>query len=812
MDLPAIAEIYVEKAVYHFDKPYSYVVPEELAETLKRGCRVLVPFGGGDRTRQGMVVGIREVGTVDSKVKPVFTQLDDTPIFDEEAFSMALFLVKNTFCTFYDAVKTILPGAYAVRVTDLIACTLDGEQIDEFPYPARMLLRFLQTPQTREDTAAFMKAEHLSPAMLNDLIVQGALERRADARRKRGDDTVRMVRLVADLEGVKLTAKQREVCDFLEAAGTATCEEVLYFCAVGESVLKTLVKKEILAFYRREVVGGAVQSSGTGTAFDLALTSAQQSVFDGIDAKAGCGEANVCLLYGITGSGKTAVFLKLIEAAIARGKQALLLVPEIALTPQITAQFLDFFGDRVAVMHSGLSVGERLDAYKRIKAGKADVVIGTRSAVFAPLQQIGLIILDEEGEPSYKSDAAPRYHAREVAKLRAVTHQATLLLASATPSVESYYKAQSGVYSMFTLEERYAGAVLPEVYLVDMIEEEKNANTSSMSRMLQRELQKNLECGEQSILFMNRRGYRTVACCLSCGEVLQCPHCDVPLTYHKDNGYMMCHHCGHAQKFTRTCPACGSEHFKLSGMGTQRIEDELAERFPDARVLRMDTDTTSSRYAYTEKFEAFRRGEYDILIGTQMIAKGLDFKNVTLVGVLNADSGLYANDYRGVERVFSLITQVVGRSGRAEKTGRAYIQTYVPEHPVIGYAAEQNFPAFYADEIEARRALAYPPFCDICMLHLSAVKESAVEAAASSLVELVKQLAKQEEGALALKLYGPLTPSLNRLNGKYRRQVLLKCRANHVFKEYLRGVLKAAGQGKAFRGVTLYADMNGDCG
>lgn len=807
-----LAQVYVEKAVYHFDKPYSYLVPDGMKKTLQRGCRVIVPFGGGDRTRQGMVVQVLEQETADQRVKPILLQLDETPIFDEEAFAMTRFLVKNTFCTFYDAVKTILPGAYAVRVTDLLACSLSEDELEAYRYEERLLLRFLQVPQSREDTAAFLKAERLDNGLLTALLKAGVIERRADVRRKRGDDTVRMVRLVKETEGLKLTVKQREVCDFLETAGSATCEEVCYFCAVGEGVLKTLAKKELLLFYRREVVGATIQTGDARFLSDVTLTAAQQLVYEGILEQQQSGKANVCLLYGITGSGKTPVFLKLIEDVIAQGKQALLLVPEIALTPQITAQFLDFFGERVAVMHSGLSVGERLDAYKRIKAGQAEVVIGTRSAVFAPLSNIGLIIMDEEGEASYKSDAAPRYHAREVAKLRAVTHQATLLLASATPSIESYYKASSGTYSLFTLEERYAGAVLPEVYLVDMVEEEKKANTSSMSQMLQQELRKNLERGEQSILFINRRGYRTVACCLSCGEVLQCPHCEVPLTYHKDNGYMMCHHCGHAQKFVKTCSACGSEHLKLSGMGTQRIEDELAQKFPEARVLRMDTDTTSSRDAYTEKFDAFRRGEYDILIGTQMIAKGLDFKNVTLVGVLQADSGLYANDYRGVERVFSLITQVVGRSGRAEKTGRAYIQTYVPEHPVIGFAAEQNYPAFYADEVEARRALEYPPFCDICMLHLSSVKEAAVDTAVQSLMELLKQTATERAETLALKLYGPLTPSLYRLNGKYRRQILIKCRANPAFKQYLRQILIAAGKHKVLRGVTLYADMNGDCG
>ena len=533
-------------------------------------------------------------------------------------------------------------------------------------------------------------------------------------------------------------------------------------------------------------------------------------MFDGVCAMLRAGEPAVALLYGVTGSGKTAVYLRLIEEVVRQGKQAVMLVPEISLTPQIAGKFQAIFGKQVAVMHSSLSVGERMDEYKRIRRGEVSIVVGTRSAVFAPFENIGLMILDEEAEPSYKSDAAPRYHAREVAKFRILQHGAVLLLGSATPSVESYYKAENGTYRLFTLTRRYADAVLPEVYVIDRNEELRQGNTAGLSRMLRQELQKNLDRGEQSILFINRRGFRTAVHCLSCGEVVRCPNCAVPLTYHKDNGYLMCHYCGHTQRFQKRCPHCGSDLLKLTGAGTQRLEEELAETFPTARILRMDTDSTSTKGAFLEKFSAFGRQEYDILLGTQMIAKGLDFPNVTLVGVLNADAGLFSPDFRGVERTFSLITQVVGRSGRAGKCGRAYLQSEMPDHPVIQFAARQDYESFYRDELESRQALVYPPFCDLCMVHFSALREDAANAAADAFLTILKEEAEKLEKPIPLRVLGPLTPGLYRLGGKFRVQVLIKCRMNAAFRRYLRTCLCRAGSDRALRGVSYYADCNGD--
>lgn len=815
-----IAKVHVDRAVYHIDKAYDYLVPLELEQTLRRGCRVMVPFGRGNKRAQGMVMELQPQDQPDPKVKPVLLQLDQEPVFSEEMFGMAEFLVNRTFCTFYDAVKTILPNAFAMQFSEQYELTrrLTQEELEEeFTYEERNLLGFLQKARSGRELSEFLSQQNDASyrRTVESLLNKGIVRRVDLAKQRVSDKTVSMLRLTSRFleEGTQqpITPKQREVIDFLMEVQSAAKREVLYFCAVGESVLKALEKKKIAEFYEQEVFRAPEQPQGERMNLEeLVLSRQQQEVYSGLCGLLDQQKAQVSLLYGITGSGKTAVYLKLIQYVLSQGRQALMLVPEISLTPQIVKRFKSCFGNQVAVMHSSLSLGERLDEYKRVQQGKANIVVGTRSAVFMPLSRIGLIVMDEEGEASYKSDAPPRYHARDVAKYRCLAHNALLLLGSATPSVESYYQARAGTYQLFAMKERYAGAVLPEVYLVDMRDEERQANTSPVSRMLRREVDQNLERGEQTILFLNRRGYQTVACCLSCGEVVKCPHCDVPLTYHKDNGYMMCHYCGYARRFSPTCPSCDSPHLKLSGLGTQKIEDELAGLFPKARILRMDTDTTYSRYAYGEKFDAFGRGEYDILVGTQMIAKGLDFPNVTLVGVLSADSGLYSSDFRGVERVFSLVTQVVGRSGRSGKRGRAYLQTYQPDHPVLNFAARQDYESFYEDEIVSRKALLYPPFCDICTISFSAQRESAVSDAAGVFLTMMRQAAQGREEQVPMRVLGPVKPPIYRLNGKYRLKIYIKCRCNAAFRSYLRGLLRQAPNQKAFRGVTLTADVNGD--
>lgn len=489
-----------------------------------------------------------------------------------------------------------------------------------------------------------------------------------------------------------------------------------------------------------------------------------------------------------------------------------MLVPEIALTPQMVQKFQSIFGETVAVIHSNLSLSQRMSEFKRIHLGQAQIVVGTRSAVFAPLDNVGLIIMDEEGERSYKSEASPRYHTRDVAKKRCAEHNAVLLMASATPSIESYFFAKSNRYSLFELTERYTDAGLPDVRIVDMNEELDRDVTGNFSDELLDELHYNLEHNEQSILLLNRRGYHTHISCPNCHEPLVCPNCSIPLTYHKINGQLMCHYCGYSKELDAVCPTCGYDHLKLTGAGTQRLENELSECFPDARILRMDTDTTYSRYAYEKNFTAFANGEYDIMVGTQMIAKGLDFPNVTLVGVMSVDKNLFAGDFRSYERTFSLITQVVGRSGRGEKPGRALLQTFVPEHYVLNLASQQNYTTFYGEEIALRKTLIYPPFCDIYVVGFTSLIDSAARKGADIFLNMLREKINSTQASFPLRVIGPSPYSYVKMNGRYRYKIIMKCKNTLEFRQFISEILEETYHRKEFSNVSVIIDINGDIG
>ena len=810
-----VALIAVDKTAYHFDTLFTYLIPEELTDSIQVGCRVLVPFGKGNKKVQGMVFELKPFSEECAGYKSVHSLIDTEPIFTPEMFRITRFLVKNTFCTYYDAIKAILPIGINVDISPSYQLTkkFDEQDLAALTAEERNLASFLKTAQTQRQIDDFLetKSNAKKKQIVQSLLEKGMIEEQNHIRQRVSDETIRMVRLQEDYQDKisGLSAKQKSVVSLLEEVGVGSVKEVCYLCGLTEVVLKTLQKKDVIRYFEREVYRSPVkQQSETESLQDLHLSDAQQEVYQGIQQLSATDEPNAALLYGVTGSGKTQIFIKLIEDTIHRGKQAIMMVPEISLTPQMVQKFRSLFGEQVAVMHSSLSLGERMDEWKRIRRGEANIVVGTRSAVFAPLERIGMIIIDEEGEYSYKSDSAPRYHTREVAKLRCVIHNATLLLASATPSIDSYYYAKTGKYHLFELTKRFTDAGLPDVYLIDMKDEERKHNHSGISSVLADELYYNLQHGEQSLLLLNRRGYNTFATCMDCGTVISCPNCSVALTYHKANGYLMCHYCGYSQKYNSKCNECGGEHIKLTGLGTQRVEDELASLFPDARILRMDTDTTYSRYAYEENFVRFAAGEYDIMIGTQMIAKGLNFPNVTLVGVLSADQALYANDYRSCERTFSLITQVVGRSGRGGKKGRAYIQTYTPDHPVINFAAEQDYTGFYRDEIQSRKALLYPPFCDICQIGFSGTAQEGVKAAAERFMKMLH--ASAQKSGIPMKALGPNPANIYRLNKKYRYRIIIKCHADGRFKALLSSVMKAAGKEKAFAKIGFYADINGE--
>ncbi len=801
-----IAKVAVENTSYSFDTLFSYAVPDGLAPQISAGVRVAVPFGRGNSRRIGLVFSV-ESGDI-AKLKHLLFAIDSEPCISEELVRLCVWLRENTFCTYFDAFRAILPPGLSFSLSTHYAVNdgFSGELSDsERAFLER--IRAAADELSRNEVIASAGGRNVA---FRSLIDKGALLENSDFKRRVGDETARLVRLTDTEEQIKLTPKQKAVAEFVSSSDCASVKEICYACCVTAAVVKKLAEKGVIEIYEQAVFRTEPTEERTENPDDILLSEKQSKVFEGLlalmnDPKPKCG-----LLRGITGSGKTSVFIKLINEAVKAGKSAMLLVPEISLTPQMVGKFRRLFGGDVAVLHSSLSLGERADEYRRVKTGNAKIVVGTRSAVFAPVQNLGIIVIDEEGEGTYKSESAPRYHAREVAKQRCFAHNSLLLLASATPSLESYYNAKIGRYSLFELNERYSNAVLPDVYIIDMKEEAAAGNHSAFSMPLIDELQANLDNGEQSILLLNRRGYHTSVRCAACGAAVECPICAVPMTYHKVNGCVICHYCGYTEKLHSSCPKCGSRFVSMKGTGTQRIEDELQEIFPRARILRMDADTTSTKNAFESKFRAFAEGEYDIIVGTQMIAKGLDFPNVTLVGVLKTDNSLYAEDFRAYERTFSLVTQVVGRSGRGGKRGRAMIQSFSPEHYVLNMAAAQDYPSFYEEEISLRDAMLYPPFCDIVSVTFSALDDNKCAAAAARFTEILCSQPEVTGKQTPLRLLGPASCGAARVNGKYRHRLIIKCRNGSTLRSLIEHTLKSAGTDEAFKGVGFYADMNGE--
>lgn len=813
-----VAKVALENVAYHFDKAYDYRVPESLRECARPGCRVSVPFGRGNQKRFGMLFSLSEEEPAE-KLKQISEVLDEEPLLNGEMLRLAIWLKAHTFCTLYEAARTILPSGINLKhhMQYVIAPDAGTMEVDALPPDEREVLKLLQKRQTYvgEERILHLTGLRRDSDVFKRLLKKKLVVRNDEAMQRVGDATVRMVRLCAEGEELEellplLTKKQRAVVDVLLDAGCASVKELCYFTGVTPAVVTALEKKGAVAYYENEVYRnpGRTRAETQEPPAKICLTPKQEAAFEKLFAQYQLGYGGVSLLFGVTGSGKTQVFLRMIDEVSAQGKGVIVMVPEISLTPQTLAIFQKRYGNRVAVFHSALSLGERMDEWKRVKNGEAGIVVGTRCAVFAPFSDLGLIIMDEEQEHTYKSESSPRYHARDVAKFRCAQQDALLILASATPSVESYAAAQSGRYSLNVLDERYGNAVLPEVITVDLCEENAAGNRTAISRRLCAELQQNLEAGQQSILLMNRRGYHTFAACRSCGHVVTCPNCSISLTYHRANGRLMCHYCGYSEPFRDTCPQCGERDVRYAGFGTQRVEDELAQLLPDARILRMDADTTMSRYAHEDKLAAFSRGEYDIMLGTQMVAKGLDFPNVTLVGVISADQQLYNDDYRSLERTFALLTQVVGRSGRGAIKGRAVIQTLTPENPVIRLAARQDYSAFYQTEIKLRKAMVYPPFCDILCIGFVGEKEAQVEAASKCFLEQLKQLSQSDYPEQKFIVLGPMPPRIAKLSNKFRYRLIVKCRNQKGFRSMIAQLLTQFPKDARFKEVSVYADMN----
>ncbi len=749
--MPKTVEIAVSNATFHFDKLYTYAVLDD-QQYVKVGSMVLVPFGRASKARMGVVLGC-DVKPEGAKLKCLLDVAPEAACLTPDLLALVYFLRERTFCTYYEAVKAVIP--YGAQYKPTLAP--DGVT----PMLQKQLVRHTE----------------------NKYSVIAALP-------EKPKPTVKQLMAVTMLSGGARTLGQLESHGITRAVLDNLCDKGVLACEK--------VNKEIDLFADIPLSDAPIcLSSEQETAYQALLPHLQDNA------------PHAALLHGVTGSGKTLVFLKLIQECLALGKKALVLVPEISLTPQMILRLKSTFGKRVAVQHSALNHTERLLQWQMIQDGGADIVVGTRSAVFAPLKNIGLIIIDEEQEHTYRSESAPRYAAHDVAKQRAANDGALLLLASATPSTESYHAAMAGRYQLVKLTTRYGGNPLPSVEIIDMRAELTAGNPNEISRALEDAIRANLVAKKQTILLLNRRGYRTVAVCQDCREVLKCDKCSVPMVYHKAQNELRCHYCSSSiRPVPDKCPKCGGD-LSYTGFGTQRAEEELARLFPEARVLRMDQDTTSGKDAHEKLLAQFARQEYDIMLGTQMVAKGLDFEHVTLVGVLGIDSLLFAQGFRAQETVFSLVTQVVGRGGRSADAGRAFIQTVDPNNPVLNLAAAQDYDAFYEQEIVFRKLGLYPPFCGLCMVGFAGANEKNVCDAARRFGELLGQEAAKLPD-LPLRVLGPAPCNIVKINDRYRYKLTVKCRNSPKFRTLMAQVLHLYEREKLPSKATVILDMNAD--
>lgn len=805
------AKVAVDAAVFTFDKEFDYIIPPELEAAAQKGCRVTVPFGNGNKKRLGIIFDVTDY-TEGKRLKKIGEVLDEAPLLSDEMLELARWIKERTFCTLYEAAKAMLPSGINHRmvVSYAVSGDYDKEKAASLGGAEKEVFDYLSSKGIFVKSDSIFKAlamEH-NPSITESLVKKGLLVSSRDAVRNLGDLTVRMMRLTGEEVEVKLTKKQQQMAEVLRDIGTASVKELCYFTGLTPAVANALVKNGAAEFYEQEVINLPDFVNEVGSRAPIKLTDEQQAAYDKLTALSSQGKAAVSLLYGVTGSGKTSVYMSVIDKVVDEGRAVIVMVPEIGLTPQTLSLFCKRYGGDIAVFHSALSVRERLEQWKRVKNGEAKIIIGTRSAVFAPTENIGLIIIDEEQEHTYKSEQTPRYSAIDVAKYRAAYNKSLLLLASATPSVESYAAAQSGKYELCTLTQRYGSAVLPEVVTVDMRSEPKAQGSKAISETLYESLKQNLENGRQSILLINRRGFHTFAACTSCGEVICCPHCSISMTYHSANNRLMCHYCGHSVPFSSVCPECGEDAVRYSGFGTQKIEEELARLLPDARIVRMDTDSTAGRNSHEKLLDSFAKGEYDIMIGTQMVAKGLNFPNVTLVGVVSVDQQLYNDDFRSLEKTFSLLTQVVGRSGRGELKGKAVIQTLTPENEIIRLAAKQDYDEFFKTEITLRKALVYPPYCDLCVIGFTGENETIVKSAARETLDLLKKYVGGEFKGEKVIALGPMPARVAKVNGKYRHRLIIKCRNSARLRQMISKILIETGSDSRFSKVTVFADMN----
>ena len=824
------AGIHILDAPYHIDNQFDYFIPPQFRSDLTRGDFVAVPFGTSNRRKIGVVVSLKDKADNQRvECKPIIDLCDKSLSLDEEMLGLCEFLKEHTLCSIGDAVRAAVPVFAFSKLEEIRLPTgNDGAPSDEV---AALMLEYVIKKGSARLSLLKSKfgpaTESAVKKLINDDLIYRDFELTQSSDKSASTyalaiERERAISIACGEDGsTKLRSqKQRDVLAYLAELSSPDGEDektILSNCEATHSHLAALVEKGLVA-KRTVSVDRSLEFLKTAvlatksSARELVLSDEQSQAYERLRALSDEDSAKAALLFGVTGSGKTSVMMKIIDHTLSKGESVIMLLPEISLTPQSLSIFCSRYGDRVAIMHSGLSAGERFDTYKRIKRSEASVVIGTRSAIFAPVKKLGLIIIDEEQEHTYKSDMNPKYHARDVARYRCYKNNALMLLASATPSFESYKKAKDGAYELITLKNRYGGASLPGTVVVDMREEAKAGNPSLLSSLMCEKLVKTAKDKNQSILFLNRRGYNNFISCRSCGEVIKCPVCSVSMTYHTskrsyDSGHLVCHWCGRKMPIPKECPDCKSEHLMGMGYGTQRIEQEIEELLPLSNIIRMDTDTTTAKTSYEQMLSAFKNHEADVLLGTQMVTKGHDFPDVTLVGVLLADASLHIDDYRASERTFAMLTQVIGRAGRANKAGIAVIQTSNPESECIKLACRQDYEAFFETEIKLRKLLVFPPFCDIALISISGANEQELVKASALLSSHLTDTIRQKYEDLPFIVYGPFEAPIYKVENKYRMRMVIKCSLNKRTRTMFSDVLKFFERSLP-KGITISVDFN----
>lgn len=817
------AKVAVSALTYGIDKPYDYEVPAAMQASAEDGMRVYVPFGRGNRFREGIILKVAEERSEIENPKQILHIIDDAPVYSENMLKLAAFIKKRYFCTFFEAAKLMLPSG---MWTNCEALYCFSEEITVQEAYARAgksrilkeiinLLSESDEPLTETEISEKVKCANLYKR-LSELRGLNIIRQTFTVRRNIYDKFEKTVSLKVNAEAAAkmLNERQRknhvygEILNFLQENGETSQNELCCMYKSAKNALSSLYKCGAVEFYKRELYRRPPEFKISDSKGDFRLNDHQQKAFDGLVELFNQDAPKAALLFGVTGSGKTEVYIRVIRYSLEHGKGALVLVPEIALTPQLASRFTTVFGDCVAVLHSGLTQGQRLDEWKRVKNGKACIAIGTRSAVFAPINNLGVIIIDEEHDSSFCAETSPKYNAADIAKYRCLKNNALLILGSATPSVESYYNAMNGKYSMFCLAGRYGEAKMPDVIIADMRGIAPDNDECVLGKTLTEQLAENIKNHEQSIVLLNRRGTDRLVRCVSCGYVPECANCSNPLTFHEDENRLICHYCGYNIGNPESCPQCGKHHLSYIKAGTQKLERQLKELFPTAKISRLDADTAGSSKSREEILGDMYSGAADILVGTQMVTKGLDFDNVTLVGVTDADMSLYAGDYKASERTFSLITQVIGRAGRRSKRGRAVIQTMSPDNSVIKNAARQDYPSFYNEEIQTRYTLELPPFCDIIVFTISSENEKLAAKCGKHLARRITGLIENFYPQYRTAVLGPIPARTAKLHNKYRYTVMFRAKADNQLRKFAAAVMREFCNNQKNRNVSISIDIN----